>query len=1112
MDIHTACWEGNLDIVIALHNEALRSHPPNNNSSSTSVYLSSTVVSGSRSTIKSPAYALATLIDTTPDGHKNTPLHYAAYNGHTAVVEYLVNVIHVPIDPLNEHHTTPLFFACQQNKSTTVQFLLQHGADPCIQETKMNYCPADVTDNSQILEIMVGSARRRGILYGRPGRLPRCNFPQFLNNHHNNQRNNYGTKPYITSSLMDQNIHKYVYIHDSPLAVRVQWDPTDGRKVRQLKDLLLFYSPENSLATSKKGQPTHKELLVKPFLTQKDTNNSKEIDTSLLAYSNGDDTNNSLSTSDTNHDKSKTTKKEDHENDHSYEKDREKNDDNTSDSDTTESDTESSALNPTNDKGVPSLALIPVPLSHIDIGVIDVTNAPESSKIVLRTRIPYSKAVGTNHTWSLDGLPRGTGKTYVVKVRAVNAFGPGKWSLPSQPLIMESFSPRKYIYHHPNASSSSSNPNNGTHIPSVEASIAWALEAATFPQHAKRMTPPVPPKSIAKEFRTDHIPPWVFEPRQTLNSSLRSLALTNAKYAGYKGMSINAPAVPTENDDSSSAFPATLAPGEVPLPLVPLEISNSMKCNKNRDIKRSKPYKIYEKPPSIGHGLPVSSPVAFEESNSMKNKGNPYGYYAGPHVEYGEATQGPIVMENEDEDKSKTKKTNKNTKKLLSSSRAYYNYAMTDPETTTAAVAPASSEKPKVWFTFDEYVEAATEEANEAEAERIKHEYEEEQANLRRQEEANLAAQKNEPEVYTRKGTGVGQNRSAIPPVEPLREYSPRKPIYIEGEEPFEESPDTEEKVIVPSSPAPETFNNMSPLTKRIGIRRTVIDSGTTGIGNLLAAAVQNKEALATAAMVTKFLPAYNPEINLDQASANAREAFDAAVQAAGSPRLTSPTKKERQRTVASLNGQITLGGIAGALKNDSSSTGNDGNDKVLTTRTNNHPGLFSRVTRPLITSTSLREEAANQRVQQVLSKIDDDQRKATLRRNGGLMDEDNTETTYPRDSVVDKLLAAYSSANAQPSTTSSSSSHGKSTKKYVKMTNTAFTPAAGKMDSKVKALLPKGPTAYAYMHGLVPSTQSSRGSTNLAFTNPVSDQEQRNKVLAITSSVNRGGSGSAAI
>lgn len=59
------------------------------------------------------------------------PLAYAAYNGHTEIVEYLLGR-GAEVDGKTENGSTPLFFAARFGHVDTVKVLLKHGADPTI--------------------------------------------------------------------------------------------------------------------------------------------------------------------------------------------------------------------------------------------------------------------------------------------------------------------------------------------------------------------------------------------------------------------------------------------------------------------------------------------------------------------------------------------------------------------------------------------------------------------------------------------------------------------------------------------------------------------------------------------------------------------------------------------------------------------------------------------------------------------------------------------------------------------------------------------------------------------------------------------------------------------
>lgn len=58
-----------------------------------------------------------------------TPLHYAATNAHTSVIEYLLEQF-AYVDATSPNGTTPLMMAAMYGSDSAVQLLLQAGADP----------------------------------------------------------------------------------------------------------------------------------------------------------------------------------------------------------------------------------------------------------------------------------------------------------------------------------------------------------------------------------------------------------------------------------------------------------------------------------------------------------------------------------------------------------------------------------------------------------------------------------------------------------------------------------------------------------------------------------------------------------------------------------------------------------------------------------------------------------------------------------------------------------------------------------------------------------------------------------------------------------------------
>ncbi|ETI42863.1 hypothetical protein F441_12049 [Phytophthora nicotianae CJ01A1] len=119
VDIHTACWNGFEDVVERL------------------------VEDGSE---------LVNQRDSSEYGNQNSPLHYAAYQGHNSICDILIKQ-GASINGTNGSGCTPVFFASQQGHVGVVDLLLQNGAELRIAETKNGLTPVDVCTTPAITEL-----------------------------------------------------------------------------------------------------------------------------------------------------------------------------------------------------------------------------------------------------------------------------------------------------------------------------------------------------------------------------------------------------------------------------------------------------------------------------------------------------------------------------------------------------------------------------------------------------------------------------------------------------------------------------------------------------------------------------------------------------------------------------------------------------------------------------------------------------------------------------------------------------------------------------------------------------------------------------------------------
>lgn len=115
-DIHIAAWKGDVDILQTF----LDAEP-----------------------------SLVNARDGTDFGDGNTPLHYAAYNGHVEACEVLL-ASGADVDATNDAGCTPLFFAAQQGREAIVDVLLANAADVTAAEKTHGWSAVDVAATPSI--------------------------------------------------------------------------------------------------------------------------------------------------------------------------------------------------------------------------------------------------------------------------------------------------------------------------------------------------------------------------------------------------------------------------------------------------------------------------------------------------------------------------------------------------------------------------------------------------------------------------------------------------------------------------------------------------------------------------------------------------------------------------------------------------------------------------------------------------------------------------------------------------------------------------------------------------------------------------------------------------
>ncbi len=95
------------------------------------------------------------------------PLHYAATNGHVAVMQLLLDE-NAYIDAESPNKTTPLMMAASYGTTESVKFLLEAGADPTL-KNELNLSALDFAKKASrpdAIELIGTAIRKRGVKQG----------------------------------------------------------------------------------------------------------------------------------------------------------------------------------------------------------------------------------------------------------------------------------------------------------------------------------------------------------------------------------------------------------------------------------------------------------------------------------------------------------------------------------------------------------------------------------------------------------------------------------------------------------------------------------------------------------------------------------------------------------------------------------------------------------------------------------------------------------------------------------------------------------------------------------------------------------------------------------
>jgi hypothetical protein len=970
-DVHEAAWAGNLDLLLALVADA----------AGTSAKTSTSPTPGNGPAVRARQLVAAR------DDNGYTALHYAAYQGHNDVVLALLRLGASPNERENDE-ATPLFLAAQQLRADVVRTLLDAGGDPTLLARCAllgGVCAGSACcDDGPTLSALADGARRRGRLYGRPGPVtPAPVYEAPFGAGAAGSRGSAEARLLLGRSSVQPSSSSSpppLLVHSSPFPVRLTFSLTDAMAVRRM----LPHRTANPLV----------------YVEGDEENGMYEARTTARKWASGVDSPSDAtarsplaasSSSARRHAAGPRRPRQDPDGsllDALEQEPRE--DDSSSSSDDDDNAGSRSAANPSSGlPPAPTLALIPLPLTAVQVGLVDVTDAPDGVRIVQKLILPRRTLMaeaglrggepGEAHSpptgaVSIPVSSLAPHRRFVVRVRAVNAFGPGRWSEPSLPFT--------YI---PDAG-----PPRALSLASAEPAIAWATSVARGTQRGGALPPP-PPTPTAASFRTDTVPQWVLAEAAASSSDAAADGLASVRRMGFTGVSVHggssgAPPPPQSAQRASEAEPRRRPRG----PTSPTRGRGQLDPRRNAlaaasvaslasigdvvngdgegegrgaDASAAAPLAVASTPAKAKSqkGPSSATPLRSALKSSAPSSAAGASYReAGEEEGLGGARRGHVPMSElvGDWDPSRFRRTAYGVKGLMqdradrlrggggggyddmfeiddgfeSSRGGYYGSRGGGQSPSSRSPRPGGG-----WGGGESEAEAGESpsqhrrrlraearerrgplpassfsiEAYVARAQEEEEDREEEEAEER---EARMR-EKEARAASARAAEEEAEREAASRPRAGTGVGRSRAAVPAVDVPPPPPDPDDLVDLPPPTSPTRGALHSTF-LTRRGGTGAgtdysSFMDHGATGVGASLLAALADKEAIQAGLAAVRSAPAYDPSnADLDAAAKEAREVFDATLAAATERRPRSPSKRER---VAMARGALDGGGQRGA-------------------------------------------------------------------------------------------------------------------------------------------------------------------------------------------------------